>query len=213
MRKLVIVALLCGCLCAQEIKRPTTDSNSGAATWAVDNCGPATATASPVGTFAYDAAGQATSINYHGQGGRYTVNLISRLFSTWQLPGGTYSSLSLNVNVASLGFSSQGSGAPAQACVLYSTDSGTSWTTLRCDNDGTGWGQQTFSAVLTPTQDLSKLRVGMCIFTDSGGGMEESAGQDNLQIYDIWTIGNTGGSSSSGSKTSGQPHRGLVIVH
>lgn len=215
MRKLLIIWVLSGLMVAQEIKRPTADSDAGAATWAVNACNGSRTTPSPSGALAYDAAGQATSVNYSSTGTRFASSMRSRLFYSWQTTAATYSALSLNVNASSLGFANQASGNAGTACVLYSTDSGASWRTLRCDDlgSGSGWLQQTFSVTLSPVQDLGTLRVGMCVLGAGGGGSLADAGQDNVQIFDIWTTGTTAGSVSTGSKTSGQPHRGLVIVH
>jgi hypothetical protein len=86
---------------------------------------------------AYDAAGQATSVNLLRHGGRFNTVLGSKVFYTWQSPINAYTALTLNVNSSSNGYTTFSNfGA---ACIMYSLDNGANWTrssAMTADVDG-----------------------------------------------------------------------------
>jgi hypothetical protein len=98
------------------------------------------------------------------------------------------------------------------ACVAYSVNSGVNWTSIRCDTTSDGWGQITDSVTLSPTQMLSKVQVGVCA-QGSNASSIIGKGQDNVQVFDIWTLGATTAQSGGSGSGVGQAHRGIVIVN
>lgn len=201
MNKLFLV-LLVASLSAQEIKRPTTDTDSG-------NYGCfGTRDVSRIMTKAYDAAGLSTFASIVASGSMTGPRLQARLFSGWTAASSGYVALTLNVNSFSDGFISGGGGT---ACIKYSIDGGTSFTTLRCDT-GPGWVQTTDTVILSPSQDLTKLRVGMCA-SGSKGNADRDPGEDDILAWDIWTSGTTNPQPAGNGSSAGQAHRGIVSVN
>lgn len=173
MRKLValiwLVALTTWVAHAQthEILRPGAEFTVGAG--APNNCG--TFTTMPN---AWDAGGLSTSSAISaGQVGDKCDGL-----TTWGSATHSYTSLTLNVNLACSTNTSDG-----YCRVAYSTDGGTTYTQLA---KGGSFTQQTFTATLSSTQNLANLRV----------VLQVDAGTDNLPgdltthtVWDVWTDG------------------------
>lgn len=144
---------------------------------------------------ARDAAGLATSSNGsvtggpcgHFVGGNCTVagknHFSTRVFSGWSAAGTTWNSLTINVNWSTLG----GSFPTDTACVAYSINSGMTWTTLLCSP--TARAQATSSASLATSQDLTKLRVGICVMGQGADLGDGFPGNDDITVWDIWTLG------------------------
>lgn len=198
------VLFLCALTFGQEILRPTADFDGGAFTL---GCPPAANKASLAMPYAYDLAGLTTSSDQEAIGagsGFYKT----RIFSPWSSTGNIYSALTLNVSARSSGNLGDNS---AASCIKYSIDGGVSYTTLKCEIN-VGYPKQTFTATLTPTQNLSKLRVAMCV---QGSGslpkQQVGPGDDIVTIFDIWTSGTTPGQDAGNGSTSGQAHRGVVV--
>lgn len=208
--KYLALALLSCLAFGQELKRPTVDTNGGAVT--ALGCG-GTVTGSTAMPLSYDTAGLTTSSNQFI--GATNFLFKTRLFSNWQMPGTTYSSLTLNINSSSDGWIAVSDpGASGGACIAYSANSGSSWTSVVCDGSGNGWTKQTFVVTLSPAQDLSQLRVGVCVMARGRGGKFPLPGGDNATIWDIWTVSNAGGGGNSGNgSSSGNAHRGTVTVN
>jgi hypothetical protein len=209
MRKLIAILALCSiAFGADEIKRPTVDTDPGAQTWSTNNCGIGTYTASTTsGALARDGAGQATSVRYFQISTGGHTRITSRQWATWGTTTFTYSALTLNVNSSSTGSSaSPGS----KACLTYSLDSGATWTAIRCSTD-TAWAQVTDSIALSATQNLNALRLGMCTLGVVDDGID-GAGFMPVTIYDIWTDGVYAVASSSSSVTpNAQRHRSIIF--
>lgn len=205
MRKLLIAVILCGLCNAQEIRRPTTDSDGGA-NLSLGCLGSNEASSSM--SLAYDAAGLSTSSTSDTSGTPTTKLYRTRIFSAWQTTGNAYSALNLNINSSSPGWQAIGLG-QGQACIAYSINLGASWTSVRCDT-GTGWSQQTDVISLSAAQDLSRLRVGVCTQGNKGNAFI-SPGEDELSVFDIWTSGTVSGSIPAGSgSSSGIAHRNPI---
>lgn len=211
MKRFLIVLLLVAVSHAQELKRPTVDTGTGSTT-SLGCSGSASAAATMPN--AYDAAGLSTNSTITVVAPYKSQRARVRNFNTWQTPGGTYSALTLNVNAASSGWliASLGTGGTGTACLAYTVNSGATWNSIRCDTDGSGWAQQTFSFTLSSTQDFTKLQIGACV---SGTAVDSSGdvGGDQISVYDIWTLGTTAGASVGTGSSSGQPHRGVVVVN
>lgn len=211
MRKLLAL-IFCATLAfgADEIKRPTTDNDPGSTTWATNACGVSTYTAnSTSGALAYDAAGQSTSVTYSqlGTTSGSGQNMTSRKFQAWQSATQTYTSLTLNFNTSSPGANAFG----GASCLMYSLNSGSTWTTVRCDAGG-GWTQTTDTVTLSAAQNLSNIQIGICVAGVQGGGVPGNRGQDSIQLYDFWTDGVYTVAAGAGTGNTTHAHRpGLFI--
>jgi hypothetical protein len=169
---------------AQEIRRPSADSDNSAP----DCSGNALASAS--GASAYDASGLSTSVTYSATGtsGRPgTSRKTGRLFNTWAAPSGAYSALTLNVNSSC---TDDAVNAGGDCVISYSTNGGATWTALIFDGSGGGWGQVTTTVALSVGQDLTQLQVRACV--DGGAGdlnVPIIPGSGSVTLFDIWTSG------------------------
>lgn len=203
---LLILTLLAFPQSGSEIKRPTSDADTSSSSWVTTNCGIGTAVANTTaGTLARDAAGQSTSISYAISSGNGTKK-TARQFSNWDTTANSYSALTLNVNSKSQGWAISDS--TGNACLAYSIDAGSTWTQIRCDGSGSGWTQVTNTVSLSATQDLSRLRVGVCALAHGSTvgkspDIEVNLGSDNVQVYDIWTNGTTGAAGNGNGSGSG----------
>lgn len=211
MRKLLAL-IFCATLAfgADEIKRPTADNDPGSTTWATNACGTSTYQSNTTsGANAYDAAGQSTSVTYSvtGSTAGNGQNMTSRRFTTWQAAGQTYTSLTLNFNTVGPGPNAGG----GKACLLYSLNSGSTWTTVRCDTFA-GWVQTTDTVTLSTSQDLSQIQVGVCVAGQQGGGVPVNRGTDSIQLFDFWTDGVYSVAAGAGTGNTTHAHRpGLFI--
>lgn len=210
MKRWLILLLVCTAAFAQDLKRPTVD-DSGVLPSTLGCSGVASASTSM--PLSYDAAGLSTSSNQQTLAVYKSNKAKSRRFLTWPAAAGVYTSLTLNINAFSLGaFAVSSGGGDGSACIGYSLNAGVSWTNLVCDS-GAGWPQQTFSVTLSPTQSLPDIQVGVCAGGVAVGGFGEQGG-DNVQVYDIWTVGDNGSAPVVGNgSSSGSPHRGVVIAN
>lgn len=217
--KTLLAILLCCDLAfgATEVRRPSTDGDTGSATWVTNNCGIATyASNGTSGGLAYDSAGQATSVTYARAGTFLASMVTSRTFSGWTNSSLTYTALRLNINSFSAGTDPNSAG--GEACLVYSLDNGTTWTAIRCSD---GWTRTTDTVNLSASQNLSKIRVGVCVLgvegTRSPGGPPDggetitSPGNESVQLFDIWTAGDYSGAPGGNGSSSGQANRSQVI--
>lgn len=208
MRRILVTLLLVGSVWADELKRPTTDiAGSGA------GCVGAALTSGTI-PLAYDVAGPATSSNItafsvftlpHGLGDGSRTQSKSRRITTWTASTNTYGGLSLNV----LSSSGGATGTGGNACLAYSLNSGGAWTLIRCS--GSAWMSVTDTVALPVLQDLTKLQVAAC--AQANGNDPDNESTDNLQLFDVWTLGTTAAQPAGNGSTAGQPHRGLVIAN
>lgn len=170
-------------------------------------CQPAANKASLAMPLAYDLAGLTTYSEQEaiGAGSGFSK---TRIFSPWSSTGNTYSALTLSVNATSSGNLGDNT---ASSCIKYSVDGGVSYTTLKCESD-LGYPRQTFTATLSPTQNLAKLRVAMCV-QGSGAMPKQQVGPGDviLTIFDIWTSGTNPVQGAGTGSTAGQAHRGAAV--
>lgn len=191
MRLLALILCTASLAFGDELLRPTTDANSTSTSYGCSGTN-VTFTSFPN---ARDAAGLATSSHglVTGGGCQKFLNgncvvaghnqFSARLFSGWPSSGNQWASLTLNVNWATAG----GSLPQDNTCVAYSTNSGMTWTSLACS--AAIRAQATSTATLSPTQDLTKLRVGVCVLGQGGEVGDGAQGSDDITIWDIWTFG------------------------
>lgn len=191
MRLLALILCTASLAFGDELLRPTTDANSISSSYGCTGSN----VSSTSFTNGHDSAGLATSSNENliGGGCQKFLNgqcvvsghnlFFARLFSAWPSSGTQWASLTLNVNWAT------GGGTLAQdiSCIAYSTNAGSSWTSLACS--GITRAQGTSTATLSPTQDLTKVRVGICVLAQGAETGDGVQGQDDITIWDIWTLG------------------------
>lgn len=203
MMKTAIVFFLSAMICcAQELKRPSVDMDGGAKLAYGCRGNNAASTAMPQ---AIDSAGLSTSSTLSAFGTNRQTFYKTRLFKSWQATGNTYSALTLNVNSLSSGGNPNGA-----ACVKYSLNSGSTWTTIRCDLQSAGWGQITDTVTLSSTQSLATLQVAICAEGDVDAVFP---GQNDITVVDIWTLGTVNGSQGNDNgSNSGNAHRGIVMI-
>jgi hypothetical protein len=181
---LITLLLVRGSLWAQEVKRPTAEYNLVSCVTAPLQCDGQV-------TFpnAYDGSGIGTSTSrtltaiYPGTDDYEQYDG----FTTWASASGTYTSYVLKVN------STCTKTAIAAGYIDYSTNAGSSWTSLK---SGSWTNETTTSAVISGSIALSQLRVRVYqVATD--GSTISSRGASTLTLYDIWTEGTLSGASSS----------------
>lgn len=176
-RYLICLLLLATGALAQEIRRPTAEYGlggcfTGCTVYDGDIYFPN----------AYDGSGLSTSSSNAITGviGGTDTHEMNRGFTTWAAESGTYSSYTLNVNSAC-----SVPKIPAQCVIDYSTNAGSTWTTLKIGS----WTQQTnTSASISGAIALSQIRVRVSIVA-SDGPTTGTTGQASLTLYDIWTSG------------------------
>lgn len=194
---------------SQELLRPTvTTSSSVSGTFGCHGLNQ-TATAMP---FAYDAAGLATSSVQTASGTIPSTFFKVAILSGWAPTANTYSSLTLNINSAALETNNTGSsGAIAQS---YSTNNGSTWTNLNPGSllpDGISWVQQTKTVTLSPGQDLTALRVAVCVQGSAGG--DTTGTTDKITVWDVWTSGlYTPSAPASNATTTGNSASQVIII-
>lgn len=191
MRLLALILCTASLAFGDELLRPVTDANSASTSYGCNGTN-VTFTSFPN---AHDGAGLATFSNGSVTGGPCQKfqnsscivpghnNFSARLFSGWPASGNQWNSLTLNVNSASGG----GFLISDIACVAYSVNAGATWISLKCG--GSGWAQITSTATLSPTQDLTMLRVGICVEGTGFPAGNTGSGEDDITIWDIWTLG------------------------
>lgn len=130
-------------------------------------------------------------------------------FLTWQTTTNTYTALVLKVTSFSNGYFADGAGIGA-ANLTYSINGGITWTTIESDT-GNGWAFTTDIITLSPTQDLTKLRVGACV--QGNIGTVENQGTDDINISSIWTDGTYTPSGGGGTGTgNGNSAQQVIII-
>ena len=186
MRKIfATVLLLCvasAALGSTEYLRPTADAQSTANVGCAFNGADVVSSSMSAVYSSKSGVGptgsSATLVGTYSAGQKYE----ERIFSTWQSAVHTpYSVLTLNVSIA---HSSLGTG--AAACIGYSTNGGSSWTSLGTITTS----QSTLSATITGAS-LSSVEVGVLSTSPS------SVGTTTITVYDIWTEGIYGVTSSA----------------
>lgn len=207
MSKIIRFLLLAFCtanlIAAQELKRPTSDMS--AAITAV-GC---IATNTPSGSFplGYDAAGVTTSSTAAVTGTKTVGRYIERIFQTWQTTTNVFGNLVLNVNYSfTYTFTSGSSG---HACIAYTVDNGANWISIDCV-DSTSQTQHTDIIPLSPTQNLSLLKVGICAESDAGG--DTTGDLMRMTVFDIWTVGSNPAPPPAGNGSGPGPQRPSAVI-
>lgn len=204
MRWLLILALAGSCF-GQELLRPTTDLD-GLNNLSLGCTGQNVA--SPTMPLGHDSAGISTKSTMTIQGTQNITKFNTRVFSAWQPTGNVYSALTINVNWSGTETTTGSTGA---MCVKYSIDGGANWSGLGCTG-GSNQTQTTSTATLTPTQNLSTLKVAICAKGAAGG--DTIGSKETLNIFDVWTVGTISGGQAGGTgSAAGNSHRGVVIVN
>ena len=174
---LVVLLLVAGCV-GQEIKRPTAeadDSSTGV-------CTSGTRLASGAMPNFYDADPNTFS-SQSVSGGGINDNWKQRKFTTWAAASGAYSSLNLKIKTAC---TITPNSSDAFCGVQYSTNGGSSWTTVSGRYTDVTWATATDTVSLSAAQDLSQLQVRICV---EGILDPISPGTAQLNGYDIRTEG------------------------
>jgi RHS repeat-associated protein len=169
---------------AVEVKRPTADADSNMASICASPAGAVNTASSAMPGF-YDAAGT-NNVSVANVNASTTASMYSnRVFSAWQAPSGSYSSLVLKVNLlCGSAINSNPNGYAGSCGIQYSTDGGSSWSTLA--NLAIPTNLSTYSVNLSPSQDLSKLKVLAC----ANAIKDTIWGSASVLVgYDIWTEG------------------------
>lgn len=161
-RTVAILAIIGVMASAQtvETRRPTAQAADTTFSWC--SSGGTNIVFSGMPNF-FDSAGLSTSSNIDVNPSQGTWWMQGR-FTNWQAPTAAYSSLSLKVNTSCQVFAS-GPVGRGQCTVEYSTNGGSSWTTIY-DFSSTFSDlrpQGTDSVILPANQDLSQLVVRACI--------------------------------------------------
>lgn len=184
---LLIFTLIPIALSANEIRRPLVSSPIS-----VPN--------------AYDSAGNSTSSFISATGancpdltldegtGRYSCNgsvgatdTETTVISSWVLPSGAYTGLALIVESDCTLIDPDAAGTNCE--IDYSINNGSTWTGIRAGN----WADHTDTIVLSPSQDLSLLKVRVFAIANgaSGGGgfTQPSPASTTMDLFDIRTEG------------------------
>jgi hypothetical protein len=208
MKRLVWLLLVGACF-AQDLRRPISDADGGN-NLSIGCTGSNTASASlPKG---YDAAGL-TTFSENDLTGTTKTLFATRIFSGWVKNSLVYSALTLNIFATSKGWRFFG-GLTGNSAVAYSTDSGNTWTPVVADgglSGGNGFGGL-FTINLGATQDISQVRVGVCV-QGLGTAKGQFFGTDDIEVYDIYTLGTQSSQPPGPGSTTGSPHRGMVVVN
>lgn len=173
----VLLLLVTGAM-AQEIRRPTAESDPSGSPTGLCPAGGAQASAA-MPNF-YDVTGVGTSSTLTATSTNVATHTKGRTFTTWATASGPYSSLSLNVNSSATLDPTNLNG---DAGVEYSLNGGSTWTTLRASGGTTGWSQTTDTVSLSAGQALSSVQVRMCIDSFTPTAIQSFSG------FDIWTSG------------------------
>lgn len=195
----------------QEIRRPSADSSSTSA-----GC-PGVNKANSSMPLSYDSNGLSTSSTLAVSGGPCRLfqgdscrisgyNYSSaRRFTNWQSPTTSYTSLVLNVNSAG---SANGGGGNDTACVSYSINAGSTFTTIRCS---TSWVQMTDTVTLSASQDLTKLIVLTCAGSTGATNFTDPTNSSAV-IWDIWTSGATSGGLNPGNGSGSGQQPSIIYI-
>lgn len=211
MRLLLILAFCALPASAQmtELLRPTvTTSSSISGTFGCHGLNQ-NAASMPL---AYDAAGLSTSSIQTASGTIPSTFFKVAIISGWPATANTYSALTLNINSAAL--ETNNTGNPGAIAQSYSTNGGSTWTNLPPGSflpDGISWVQQTRTVTLSPGQDLTALRVAVCVQGSAGG--DTTGTTDKITVWDIWTNGQyvPGGTGANGGGPSNGNSAAQVI--
>lgn len=198
--KYLVWTFLVSSLFAQDILRPTADSNSNPTI----GCAGTAQTSSSMAK-AYDPQGLSTYASLPASGNDNGGVKEGRVFSNWRTSGNSYSALTLKVNAQI--DTEQGKG-----CIAYSINGGGTYTTIECS--AVSVGRTTYSVSLAAGQDLNQLRIAACASGNKGYSRQGvDPGTGSVYIWDIWTEGSTTGAAAGEGSGAGQPHRGIISVN
>lgn len=178
MRKLLVVLLFCQLTFgATEQKRPTADANPGGLV-----CG---------GGTEYDGWQSGDVVEVFGVvDAPGPIREANDYKISWEAAGGTYSALTLNVTSTCAGNST------GKCSVFYSTNSGSSWNTVK---SASTWTSTTTTITLSSAQDLSTLKLLYCAIA-SDGSSGGTTGHRTLTVSDAYTEGTLGSPAASGRR-------------
>ncbi len=188
---ILVIALLASSMYAQEIRRPTVETQG--VTAPLCSTGGATLTSGYVGAINfYDAGGESTLTSWI----YYAPTDDAPHYGSEQYSGfaagSTYTSLNLVIYSAS-GTNSDYFGISPRSAVEYSTNGGSTWTTVYNTTATRGLTRDTIA--LSPSQDLTALRVRVCSqgATDYDPDYGSSYSIRYVNGYDIRTEGMVSG--------------------
>lgn len=205
LRLILIIGLSASCF-AQELLRPTTDSDAGNNLTLGCNGTNQGSSSLPLGR---DNAGITTSSNLLATGTKTSTFFKTRFFSAWQTTPNGYTALTLNVNWSASELSPSGNS--GQACTSYSLNNGGTYTSIGCTGGG-NQTQKTSSVNIDPTTPLGSIRVAVCV--KAAAGLFTSGNSDNITVFDVWTVGTLSGGQGGGpGSTKGQAQRGAIIIN
>jgi len=179
--RFILIFALTSTLWAQEIKRPSASANTSSSGVCVSGSNAGNSTPMP---FAYDAGTPPTSTqsSLSKSSGVSGTKWTGRIFTSWATASAPYSALTINVNFAC----SDSSAGLGECGAEYSTDSGSTWTTLADEPDGTS--QATYSHSLSSSQNLSTVQVRICV-ASTYDTPNSSPTIGTIAVWDIWTSG------------------------
>jgi hypothetical protein len=179
-RIIIFVLTFSGLISAQEIRRPTADADYPGTTACSVGGVYKTSTAM---TNAYDAGTPPTTTSASITATADTTKSANsaRIFTTWSMPSGGYTALSLNINSSCVDLMG---GPYAQCSAEYSLDGGTTWDLLFSATAPTVQG--THTVTLQASQNLALLQVRVCAFGETDSLNPSSA---QHKVWDIWTSG------------------------
>ena len=178
MKRLVLFLLFSTLLLGQEVKRPTAeadDSSTGV-------CSGGTRQASSAMPNFYDSDPNTFS-SQSVSGGIASDQWKERKFTTWAAASGSYSSLNLKIKTAC---TITANSSDAFCGVQYSTNGGSTWSTVSGRYTDVTWATATDTVSLSAAQDLSQLQVRICV---QGLTDPVNPGSAQLDGYDIRTEG------------------------
>jgi hypothetical protein len=182
---LLIICLLATLGWGQEIRRPTTETDS--LTGAVCNSGGGTTGVPAMPNF-YDSSGESTSSTDGSDWGDTIDNLGvagGKIYSGFPAASGSYSALNLIV-YSSCTHHDGSSLSNAGCAVQYSTNNGSTWTTDYFVSNTTNHSLVRDTISLSTSQDLTQLKVRWCTSAVDNGSTDSYY---TLAGYDIRTEG------------------------
>ena len=176
-----------------EYRRPATDADS------TNNALGAAACNDNVGTNSGSSSNSAVYTGKTGPGPTgsiaaqgitnttYPAKYRTRVFTTWQAAGNSYSNLTINVNVK-CAITDGGDNVGGLCGAAYSTDGGSTWTTIYSYGSESRGSDSptTYTANITGTP-LGGVQVGVCALAAGDYGGQGTGA--TITTYDIWTTG------------------------
>ena len=183
---------------ALEYRRPTADANGASVALRTAACYSGSSSSSSSNSAVYTGksgagptgASATQTITNSSTPSKYKI----RVFTTWQSASTTYTNLTVSASL-SCDITDNGDGVGGTCGAAYSTDNGSTWTTMWKYTllSGNSTVQTTYTANITGTP-LSGVQVGVCALAASDPGAQ---GTDvTITTYDVWTTGTTSSPTS-----------------